>query len=103
MSFEVQVWISSIIIYVAALALFMGSRVERRAAKYDREQADADFETVRKALTLLNSGSKEEAARILCIVGERPAHRQSGTTAREFISNRSKLPPAPRNTPNRLI
>lgn len=82
MSFEVQVWISSGILYVAALALFMAARVERRAAKYDREQSSEDFETVRKALTLFNAGSKEEAARILCIVGERPAPRQSGTTAR---------------------
>lgn len=85
MSFEVQVWISAAILYVAALGLFMAARVERRASRYDRQQADDDFATVQKALVLFNCGAKEEALSTMLKLGMRPDRPASGTTASEFI------------------
>jgi hypothetical protein len=90
MSFEVQIWISAAILYAAALGLFMAARVERRAARYDRQQADDDFATVQKALVLFNCGAKEEAMSTITRLGMRPDRPRTGTTAKEFIASASK-------------
>jgi hypothetical protein len=90
MSFEVEVWISAAILYAAAFGLFMAARIERRAARYDRQQADDDFATVQKALVLFNCGAKEEAMSTITRLGMRPERPKVGTTAREFIAAAAK-------------
>jgi hypothetical protein len=100
---QLDAYLADLILFLAAYAFFWAARVERAAARYDRKQARTDFETVQRALTLFNMGAKEEAAQVLGILGARPERRSTGTTASEFIASKSRIPPTPPNTSNRLL
>lgn len=101
MSFAVQVFIAAVILYAAALAMLVAARIERRAALYDRQQAAEDFATVQKALVLFNCGAKEEAMSTITRLGVRPDGLRAGTTARDFIASKSRIPPP--NISRRLL
>lgn len=91
MSYGLQFWISGVLLYAVALAFLVAARVERRAAKYDRDLID-------RALTLYANGSKEEAVNALRGMVGMPLRKwtdRRGMSAREFIQSRQKPPPAP--------
>lgn len=84
MSWGFQVWISGVLLYIVSLAFLIAARVERKAAKHDRDVVD-------KALTLYVNGSTEEAANVLRGIVSLPPRDWSasrGTTAQEFIRQR---------------